>query len=220
MLYFAHKLLTEEIYKDFRRNLLISDHWIDGINSTIGNMKDIKRNLELSCSDDYDNLSGSLVEILKKDKGLQLFAMPAKIFGLMFTRTGKGMYYGPHIDSPYIIGYGRRDLSFTIFLNQPNEYKGGELILNITPEKKSIKLGAGEMIVYPTKYLHEVKEVTEGERIVCVGWIQSQIASNEDRESICLMQQGLNEIITTYGASPSTLKISNGISNIHKSLIN
>ena len=220
MLYFAQKLLTEEIHKDFRRKLLISDHWMDGINSTIGNMKDIKRNLELACSDDYENLSESIVEILKKDTALEAFAMPAKIFSLLFSRTGRGMYYGPHIDYPYSFGEGRRDLSFTIFLNQPNEYKGGELILDITPEKKSIKLGAGEMIVYPTKYLHEVKEVTEGERMVCVGWIQSQIASNEDRESICLVKQGLSEIINKHGASPSTLKIFNGISNIHKSLIN
>ena len=220
MLYFAHKLLTEEIYKDFRKKLLISDHWMDGINSTIGNMKDIKRNLELAFSDDYENLSGSIVEILKKDNAFQSFAMPAKIFGLLFTRTGKGMYYGPHIDTPYVFGEGRRDLSFTIFLNQPNEYKGGELILNITPEKKAIKLQAGEIIVYPTKYLHEVKEVTEGERMVCVGWIQSQISSNEDRESIHLMKQGLNEIIQAHGKSTSTMKILNGIYNIHRNFIN
>ncbi len=220
MLYFAHKLLTEEIYKDLRKKLLISDAWVDGIHSAGRNLKEIKRNLELGIGDDYEGLSGDLIEILKKDEVFKEFTMPAKILGLLFTRTGKGMYYGPHIDYPYIFGEGRRDLSFTIFLNQPNEYKGGELILNITPEKKSIKLRAGEMIVYPTKYLHEVKEVTEGERMVCVGWIQSQIASNEDRESIYLVNQGLNEIIQTHGISPSTIKILNGIINIHKSLIN
>ncbi len=220
MLYFTHKLLTEEIYKDFRKKLLISDHWVDGILSTSGEMKKIKRNLELGKRNVYEELSENFIEILKKDNAIQSFAMPAKIFSLLFTRTGKGMYYGPHVDSPYLFGQGRRDLSFTIFLNQPNEYKGGELILNITPEKKSIKLQAGEMIIYPTKYLHEVKEVTEGERMVCVGWIQSQIASNEDRESIYLVKQGLGEIIQTHGASPSTMKIFNGISNIHKSFIN
>ena len=221
MLYFAHKLLTEEIYKDFRKKLLISDHWIDGVHSTIGETKEkIKRNLELGNSDDYQELSGAVIEILKKDKVFESFSIPAKIFSLLFTRTGQGMYYGPHIDAPYAFGEGRRDLSFTIFLNEPNEYKGGELILNITPEKKSIKLGAGEMIVYPTKYLHEVKEVTEGERMVCVGWIQSQIANNENRESIYLVKQGLNEIIQTHGVSSSTMKIFNGICNIHKSLIN
>ena len=220
MLYFAHKLLTEEIYKDLRKRLLISDSWMDGIHSTTGNMKEIKRNLELGMKDDYKELSENILKILKADRVFQSFAIPAKIFSLLFTRTGKGMYYGPHIDNPYIFGEGRRDLSFTIFLNQPDEYKGGELILDITPEKKSIKLRAGEMIVYPTKYLHEVKEVTEGERMVCVGWIQSQIPSNEDRESIYLVNQGLNEIIQTHGISTSTIKILNGISNIHKRLIN
>ena len=220
MLYFAHKLLTEEIYKDFRKKLLISDHWEDGITSTIGNMKEIKRNLQLGDSDDYKELSGAIIEILKKDQVFKSFAMPAKIFCLLFSRTGKGMYYRPHVDTPYIFGEGRRDLSFTIFLNQPNEYKGGELILNITPEKKSIKLQAGEMIVYPTKYLHEVTEVTEGERMVCVGWIQSQIRSNDDRESIYLIKQGLNELLQAYGPSESIMKITNGLNNIHKRLIN
>jgi len=220
MLYFAHKLLTEEIYKDFRKKLLISDHWEDGINTTSGNMKEIKRNLQLADSDDYKELSEAIIEILKKDKVFKSFAIPAKIFCLLFSRTGKGMYYRPHVDNPYTYGEGRRDLSFTIFLNQPNEYKGGELILNITPEKKSIKLQAGEMIVYPTKYLHEVKEVTEGERMVCVGWIQSQIRSNEDRESICLIKEGLNELLKIHGPSSSIMKISNGINNIHKRLIN
>jgi len=220
MLYFAHKLLTEGIYKDLRKRLLISNNWIDGIHSTHGNMKEIKRNLELGIGDDYEEISGDLIEILKKDQVFQSFALPAKIFSLLFTRTGKGMYYGLHLDEPYCYDIGRRDLSFTVFLNQPNEYKGGELILNITPEKKSIKLQAGEMIVYPTKYLHEVKEVTEGERMVCVGWIQSQIACNENRDSIYLINQGLHEIIKTYGVSSSTTKISNGINNIHKSFIN
>ena len=211
MLYFAHKLLSEEIYKDLRKKLLISDGWIDGIHSAGSNIKERKRNLELVIGDDYKEFSGDLIEILKKDEVFKSFAMPAKILGLLFTRTGKGMFYGPHFDSPYIFGEGRRDLSFTIFLNQPNEYKGGELLLNITPEKKSIKLRAGEMIVYPTKYLHEVTEVTEGERMVCVGWIQSQIANNEDRESIHLIKQGLDEIIQTHGISSATIKISNGI---------
>ena len=86
MQYFAHKLLTEEIYKDFRKKLLISDHWIDGIHSTIGNMKKIKRNLELRHSDDYRELSKAIIEILVKAPVFQSFAMPAKIFSLLFTR--------------------------------------------------------------------------------------------------------------------------------------
>ena len=100
MLYFAHKLLTEETYKDIRKRLLISNDWIDGIHTTIGNMKEIKRNLELGIKNDYEELSADIIEILIKDQVFQSFALPAKIFSLLFTRTGSGMFYGPHVDSP------------------------------------------------------------------------------------------------------------------------
>ena len=69
------------------------------------------------------------------------------------------MYYGRHVDEVYS-SEGRRDYSFTIFLNNPNDYDGGELVLNIPPENKAIKLDAGSIIIYPTKYVHEVREVS------------------------------------------------------------
>ena len=78
------------------------------------------------------------------------------------------MYYGLHIDTPYIAIW-RRDFSFTIFLSKPDEYEGGELILYIPPETKKIKLNQWDIVIYPLKYLHEVKEVTRGERMVYVG---------------------------------------------------
>ena len=74
-------------------------------------------------------------------------------------------------------------LSFTIFLNNPSD-DGGELVLKVPPENKAIKLNAGSIIVYPTKYLHEVREVTSGERIVCVGWIESHIKQDDEREML------------------------------------
>ena len=91
------------------------------------------------------------------------------------------MFYGTHVDEVYVSG-GRRDYSFTIFLNNPSDYDGGELVLKVPPENKAIKLNAGSMIVYPTKYLHEVREVIKGERIVCVGWIESYIKRDDERE--------------------------------------
>ena len=94
----------------------------------------------------------------------------------------------------------------------------GELILYISPEKKQIKLNPGEMIIYPTKYLHEVKEVTEGERMVCVGWIESQIPRDDDRESLFLMKRAISEITKQLGNNPNSaimdLKVS--FNNIYK----
>ena len=93
------------------------------------------------------------------------------------------MRYGKHVDASHAI-QGRSDFSFTLFLNNPLEYEGGELIINIHPEQKSVKLEAGSIFIYPTKYLHEVKEVTKGERMVCVGWIESYIKKDGEREML------------------------------------
>ena len=128
------------------------------------------------------------------------------------------MFYGPHVDLALTEG-GRRDLSFTIFLNDKNEYKGGELILYIPPEKRQIKLNAGDIIIYPTKYLHEVKQVTEGERMVCVGWIESQIISDDDREIISSLKKSLYEIENNSNCSETTkLNLNTAINRIYKRL--
>ena len=102
---------------------------------------------------------------------------------MLFSRTSVGMYYRTHIDLSLTYS-GRRDYSFTLFLSNPADYDGGELVLNIPPERKSIKLEAGSLVIYPTKYLHEVKQVTKGERLVCVGWIESLIKNDDEREML------------------------------------
>ena len=91
------------------------------------------------------------------------------------------MGYGRHIDNAFMSS-GRADLSFTIFLEDRSQYEGGELLIeNLTSEKK-FKLNVGEIIIYPSTYLHSVEKVLNGERIVCVGWIESYIKSIEERE--------------------------------------
>ena len=100
------------------------------------------------------------------------------------------------------------------------DYEGGELILYIPPEKKTIKLNPGEMIIYPTKYYHEVTKVTEGERMVCVGWIESLIPNNEDRESLSLFKTGIMNLTKQYGVSPTIQSLNVSFNNIFKSLMN
>ena len=121
---------------------------------------------------------------------------PKKIFDILFSRTSVGMYYKKHIDLTYT-SEGRRDYSFTIFLNDPHTYQGGELILSIPPEQKVIKLEAGSVIIYPTKYLHEVREVTQGERIVCVGWIESMIKEDHERELLAYIIIAMAQVVNS-----------------------
>ena len=221
MLYFTHKLLEETQAKDLARRLIMSSDWVDGkASSARGSL--VKRNLQLNFgTENHSKFSTEIINLIENDYRIKNYSFPAKIFNILFTRTGVGMFYGPHIDLPYL-NTGRRDLSFTIFLNEKQNYKGGELILYISPERKEIKLNPGEMIIYPTKYLHEVKEVTEGERMVCVGWIESQIPRDDDRESLSLMRSGISEISKQLGNSstPAIQDLNVVFSQIYKRFLN
>ena len=218
MLYYTHKLLDEEKVNELRMGVLSSSEWIDGKVSNMGSQA--KRNLQLAnASEQYKKYSNEIINLVEKDEIIQTAVFPAKVHAILFSRTGGGMFYGPHLDIPHI-STGRRDLSFTLFLNEKKDYTGGELILYVPPEKKTIKLNPGEMIIYPTKYLHEVKEVTEGERMVCVGWIESLIPDNEDRESLSLFKSATSALSRQYGNSPIVQSLNISFNNIFKSLMN
>ena len=185
MLYHIFKLLDETDLATMVIELMKSPDWVDGTRSAKGEAKKIKRNVQLSTvSDAYKNINSKVCDLLISEKTtIDHYIYPKKIINLLFSRTSTGMYYGKHVDLS-LTPDGRRDYSFTLFLSNPNDYDGGELILNIPPEQKSVKLEAGSIIIYPTKYLHEVKEVTKGERLVCVGWIESLIKNDDEREML------------------------------------
>jgi len=219
MLYFAGHLFNQEKSDELRKRLILSNKWVDGKVSAKGS--EVKRNLQLNHCDEKTSITAEVIEKIENNSLINSFSFPAKIFNVLFTRTGEGMYYGPHFDLPYL-PTGRRDLSFTIFLNNPNEYEGGELKLYITPETKKIKMNQGDIIIYPTKYLHEVTQVTKGERMVCVGWIESQIPRDDDRESLSLMSRGITEINKQLGNinNPAIQNLRNSFNNIYKRFLN
>ena len=131
----------------------------------------------------------------------------------MFSKSIKGMKYGRHIDNAFMSS-GRADLSFTIFLNSKDEYGGGELFIeNINTETK-FKLNAGEIIIYPSTYLHSVQEVLYGERLVCVGWIESYVKSIEEREYLFDLDAGAKSILAKYGRSDELDLIFKSYSNL------
>ncbi len=219
MLYVAQQLLNVEKVKDIRNSLMISNEWMDGAASTSRpNETTTKRNLQLKKGDLRDKLSSDISKSIRENFLIKNSLYPAKIFSILFSRTGPGMFYKPHIDTPYL-DQGRRDLSFTIFLNNPEDYDGGELILNIEPEIKTIKMKPGEMVIYPTKYLHEVKEVTRGERLVCVGWIESQIANDYERESLAKLNLAILDLIKSHGHSKSIMQINVAYNRIYKGFL-
>ena len=135
----------------------------------------------------------------------------------MFSKTNQGQKYGKHIDNPFMSG-GRSDLSFTLFLSNKNSYEGGELCIQGIQEEEEIKLNSGEIFIYPSTSLHAVKEVTAGERVVCVGWIESYVKSEEDRNSLFILDAGAKGILSKHGRSPELDLIFQSYSNILRTL--
>tara|TARA_B100001094_G_scaffold41115_2_gene35792 strand:+ start:2552 stop:3226 length:675 start_codon:yes stop_codon:yes gene_type:complete len=99
----------------------------------------------------------------------------------LFIRYTEGMHYGWHCDSPFMAGGVRSDFSTTVFLNDPSEYEGGELVLQYGTETVEVKLPAGWAFSYPTGTKHMVREVTSGVRDVAVFWSKSMFQCQEDR---------------------------------------
>jgi len=108
-------------------------------------------------------------------------ARPKSIIRLLLARYRPGMSYGWHVDDALIDDL-RADLSFTIFLADPDAYDGGDLIIDEPAGEQSIRLDAGDLILYPASTRHCVSEVTRGERIAAVGWVRSHVREEAARE--------------------------------------
>lgn len=137
----------------------------------------------------------------------------------MFTKSTEGMRYGRHIDNTFMSS-GRADLSFTIFIQDKDNYEGGELIIEDINSEKKFKLNAGEIIIYPSTYLHSVEKVLRGERLVCVGWIESYVKSIEQREYLFDLDAGARSLLAKYGASNELELIFKSYSNFLRLLGN
>ncbi len=125
---------------------------------------------------------------LMRSAQFTVFARPMRWSVMRFSRYGEGQRYGRHYDRWSRLSESgepmRSDLSFTLFLNDPQDYDGGELRLDRTEGPMTVKLPAGAVFVYSTGVLHEVQPVLRGERLVCAGWVQSQLRSGDQREML------------------------------------
>jgi PKHD-type hydroxylase len=128
--------------------------------------------------------------------------LPNTIYPPMFNRYGEGMRFGAHVDGSLRIHPrdGRKirtDVSATLFLTNPDDYDGGELLINDTYGRHSIKLEAGDMVVYPATSLHEVAPITRGTRTSCFFWVQSLIRDDNQRTLLYQMDTAIQRLNQT-----------------------
>lgn len=144
-------------------------------------------------------LGREVTDRLARNLLFQSAALPAEIFPPLFNRYGPGQHFGAHVDNALrpVPGTARRlrtDLSATLFLTDPEEYSGGELIIEDTYGTHSVKLPAGSMILYPATSLHEVAPVTEGIRTACFFWVQSVIPDDTRRSILFDMDLSIQNL--------------------------
>ena len=221
MNYLNHLLLNFEELDFLQKNIEKKDlQWEDGKKTAGNHAAKVKNNLQLNREADISKKYARLMsEKILSNNLIKSFALPKKIHGIMFAKSTKGMGYGRHIDNSYMSS-GRADLSFTIFLNNKDNYDGGELSIESINSEERFKLNAGEIIIYPSTYLHSVQEVTRGERFVCVGWIESYVKSIEEREYLFDLDAGAKGLLANYGRSNELDLIFKSYSNLLRLLGN
>ena len=221
MNYLTSTLLDDEEIRIFQSKLNQNyDNWEDGKKTAGSHAAQVKNNLQLSRNSEISkSLSKLVIKKILANPLIKSFSLPKKIHSIMFTKSSKGMKYGRHIDNAFM-STGRADLSFTIFINDKNQYKGGELKVESINKENKFKLNSGEIIIYPSTYLHSVEEILSGERLVCVGWIESYIKSIEEREYLFDIDAGARSLLAKYGRSDDLDLIFKSYSNLLRLLGN
>jgi PKHD-type hydroxylase len=169
------------------REILLDADWTDG-NITAGyQSSQAKNNLQLPEGSAAANELGDIIMVaLARSNLFMTAALPAKIFPPLFNCYQGGQSFGIHVDNAIRQVPGtpvkvRTDVSMTVFLNEPEDYDGGELVIEDTYGSHTVKLPAGSMVLYPSTSLHRVTPVTRGRRLASFFWLQSMVSSDEKR---------------------------------------
>ncbi|MCG8595685.1 MAG: Fe2+-dependent dioxygenase [Kiloniellales bacterium] len=161
--------------------------FVDGRETAGFRAKLVKNNLQLKKqAPGAEGIKETVVKALKGNKEFQRAAIPRIIQKPLISRYQEGMNYGLHVDDALMGGDHkvRTDLSVTLFLNDPSDYQGGELIVETAAGEEEVKLPAGAAVVYPSGALHRVAPVTRGERVAAVTWVESYVRDPLRREAL------------------------------------
>jgi PKHD-type hydroxylase len=205
MLCIPEVLSREELQR--LRTALASAEFIDGKATAGYRARRVKNNLQLPEDSQLSKEIGVLIErALRRNRIFEWATWPKLVRGIRVSLYEPGMQYGHHVDNAIKPKPEpcRTDVAFTIFLSDPTEYDGGELVIESGLGPQEVKLAAGEAVVYPASTLHRVAEVTRGRRLVVVGWVQSQVRDPAQREILYDLERIKRLLAEKMPDSPET----------------
>jgi len=211
-------LNPEELAK--LQDLMAKANWVDGKVTAGTQSAQVKRNMQLPEESEFAETSRKIVlQALSRNALFFSAALPKKIYPPLFNQYREGMDFGAHIDNAVrthaLTGnHVRTDISSTLFISPPESYEGGELVIEDTYGVQSVKLPAGDMVLYPGTSLHHVRPVSKGARIACFFWTQSMIRDDGQRTLLFDMDAAISTLRQEHGDSAAVIRLTGNYHNL------
>jgi PKHD-type hydroxylase len=219
MLLHIPRVLSQAAVADARR-ILASAEWIDGRITAGHQSTRTKDNLQLpENSPAARELGEVILQALQNNPLFISAALPLRVFPPLFNRYEGGQAFGTHVDNAirHVTGTSMRirtDLSATLFFTNPDEYEGGELAVEDTYGVHTVKLPAGDLVLYPSTSLHHVRPVTRGARIASFFWIQSMVRDDAERTLLFDLDSALQQITDADPDHPAAVPLTGVYHNL------
>ena len=200
------------------REWLSGVRFVDGKASAGAAARRVKRNLEAERgAGELERLDEMVMGNLARHPVYRGGALPLHAATPLYIRYQAGMEYGEHLDDP-IMGAGgvmyRSDVAVTVFLSAPEEYDGGELVIRGAAGEQTVKLPAGDAVLYPAGTIHRVNPVTRGERLVAVTWVQSVVRDPARRELLYGLNLAREKLLASAPGAEETAQVNAAYLNL------
>jgi len=200
------------------REWLSAVRFVDGKASAGAAARRVKHNLEAERGGGaLERLDAMVMGALARQPAYRGGALPLHAATPLYIRYAPGMEYGEHLDDA-IMGAGgvlyRSDVAVTVFLSAPEDYAGGELVIRGAAGTQSVKLPAGDAVLYPAGTLHRVSPVTRGERLVAVTWVQSAVRDPAKRELLYGLNLAREKLLASAPEAEETAQVNAAYSNL------
>jgi PKHD-type hydroxylase len=213
------QVITADQAAQFRARISVA-RWVDGSVTAGHQSAQVKHNEQLpEESAEAREIGGQIVAALQRSPLFFSAALPRQVYPPLFNRYRGGMDFGSHVDGairvhPPTGARIRADLSATLFLTAPEDYEGGELLVEDTYGTHSVKLAAGDMVLYPAASLHRVTPVTRGARMSSFFWIQSMVRDDGQRALLFDMDMAIVRLSKDHPGHPALVSLTGCYHNL------